>query len=582
MKSPGNKERGSIGAVLIVTVIALGLVLTVAALATTHLNLSNRSNNAIRARTAAESLIQEVVAHLLEDPAFGHSTHPSFTAEAASMQFQANGVSARLAFDPAQATALEIPPSLNNVESDSPLEGWGGRVIPSEAIQLVAVGECGGVQRTIETVLHIPRFPYVVCTSGRFESQGPMVVGVMPEGAEADWVTADELLPGHLASNSSSSNAISLRDAAVVTGDVESAGGIDTLPPVVIQGSRLENSAPVSIPDLRIQDYDPEFRPGNETFTGAGIDTTLAGYNRGPGSVTVSGDLNLEAAVLYVAGDLLVTGNVTGRGAIFTEGNLEIRGLGDIEADQQVALVAEGDVQLQGGGRFRGVVYTKGDFSATGVALVGAFISNSGSGGTVRLRDVGVLAGDPNMSFEDNWLVSQTLRANFWGGPDVFGNTTSWPYPDFYPPDFPTWRQSSEYVGMSPDGLVMVDWTFHGSFPEADEDVPTIYPRREFYDTSGNLVRIEWQGPGGIAADGETGVDGVDTDPTVPGSLGWGLSWNQDGALGGYLNLSKENDPGMARPQRVQVIQEVADFRLDFSQFFSYEDRMRTILWVEH
>lgn len=560
--------------------IALSLVLTIGALATTHLNLSNRASNAIRARNAAESLIQETVAHLLEDPTYGKPSHADFAA-ASLMRFEADGSRARLAFDATSAASENIPPSLNNAESDASIQGW-DRVVPSDSIQLVAVGECGGVERTIETIIHIPAFPYVVCTSGAFESQGPMVVGVMPEGAEADWVTPEELLPGHLASNSSSTNAISLRDAAVITGDVESVGGIQANPPVVIQGSRLENSAPVSIPDLRIQDYDTEFRPGNETFTGSSSSTTLAGYNRSPSNATVMGDLNLEAGVLYVAGDLRVTGNLTGRGAIFTEGSLEVLGLGSIEADQQLALVAQGNVNLQGGGRFRGVVYTEGDFTASGVALVGAFINNSSSGGSVRLRDVGMVAADPKMSFEESWLVSQTARSRWWGAPDVHGGYVSAPYPYDYPPSFPTWRQSSEYIGME-SGLVVVEWTTTGHFPSADEEPITIYPRREYYSPTGNLVRVEWQGPGGIAADGATSVDSPLVPSGVPGSLTWNVNYDQDeGIGGGLLTLVEKGAPGLARPERVRVYQEVADFRLDFSQFFSYEDRMKTILWVEH
>lgn len=571
-----RRFRGSIATVLIVAVLCLGLVLTIAAMATTHLNLTNHIGNAMKARNAAESAIQTALAHLMEDPTLGSTANMG---SLGLLTFDSGEATAHLAFDPAEATDAELPLSLNNVESDSPADGW-KRVIPPEAIQLVAVGESGGVTRTIETVVHFPRFPYVICTSGKFESQGPLVLGVLPETAEAEWVQTEDLLPGHLASNNTETDAVRLQDVAIITGDVESAGGIQAEPPVVIQGSRLTDSDPVDIPKLELSDYDPEFKAGCETFSGSTEDTVLAGYNRSPGSIVVDGDLTLEAGVLYVAGDLTVTGDVKGRGAIFTQGNLTLSGCADLESDQQIALIAEGDVGLEGAGRFRGVVYTEGNFSADGVALVGAFIGNSDSGaGAIRIVDAGLVATDPTMSFADNWLCSQTTtRGLWWGGPDIFGPYNE-PYPNFYPADFPTWRQTSQFVGEE-DGLLVVEWRLEGFFPGANGELPEIYPRREYYQPDGTLVRVSFEGPDGAAVAPGTMV--TNADPIVPGAETWVSSYDQEGSLAGSLTVARQDQEALARPERVQVYQEVADFNLDISQFFSYEDRMQTLLWVEH
>lgn len=573
-----GRSRGNIATVLLVAVVCLGLVMTIAGLATSQLAYSNHLSNSIRARNAADSAIQTALAHLLDDPSFGSA--PETMPVAGLIEQRSGDTLGRLAFDAAQAEELGLPPSRNNVDSDAPVEGWKGRVVPCEAVQLVAVGECCGVRRTIETIVHLPRFPYVICTSGRFESQGPLLLGVIPETAEADWVAPEDLLPGHLASNSNAGDAVRLLGAAVISGDVEAVGGIEANPPVVIRGSRLTDSDPVDIPALALADYDPGGRPGTEVFTGSTEDVTLAGYNRSPGpAVTVNGDLRLEAGVLYVAGDLTVNGDVKGRGAIFTEGQLTVTGCAEMEPDQQIALVAHGNVTLGGSGRFRGVVYTEGDFTADGVALVGSFIGNSPSGGTMRIIDAGIVAGDPQMSFEENWLCSQTTTQGlWWGGPDVWG-----PYgernPDFYPLDFPTWRQTSRFVGME-DGLVVVEWQIEGFFPDADQEAPTVYPRREYYTPEGELARVSFEGPGGIAGDPATRID--IPSASVPGAESWTSNFYQDGVLTGNLTISKHDQPGYAKPERVQVYQEVADFRLDFSQFFSMEDKIQTVLWMEH
>lgn len=570
-----ERPRGNIATILIVAILCLGLVMTIAALATSHLSFSNHAANSVKARNAAESVIQTTLAQLMADPEYGSAASPVTDV----LEHRSDDALGRLAFAADAAAAAGLPRSLNNASSDAAAQGH-NRVIPPEAVQLIAVGECGGVRRTIETVVHLPRFPYVICTSGRFESAGPLMLGVLPETAEAEWVTAEDLLPGHLASNSSAGDAVRLTDAAVISGDVEAVGGILAPPPVVIRGSRLAGSEPVNIPELVISDYDPEGKPGNEIFTGSSGDTALAGYNRSPGSAVVNGDLRLEAGVLYVAGDLVVNGDVKGRGAIFTEGRLTVLGCAQLEPDQQIALVAQGDVRLQGGGRFRGVVYTQGDFLADGVALVGAFIGNSGSGGVLRIVDAGLVAADPRMSFAESWLCSQTTSDGlWWGGPDVWGPYGE-PYPNFYPADFPTWRQTSSFVGLE-DGLIVVEWQIEGFFPEADaENFPTIYPRREYYTPEGELVKVSFQGPGGIAAEPATMVS--NSAPSVPGAEDWVGSFDQDGQLAGALTIARQNQPGFARPERVRVYQEIADFRLDISQFFSLEDRMQTILWVEH
>ena len=74
----------------------------------------------------------------------------------------------------------------------------------------------------------------------------------------------------------------------------------------------------------------------------------------------------------------------------------------------------------------------------------------------------------------------------------------------------------------------------------------------------------------------------TNADAVVPGAETWVSSYDIEGELAGSLNVARQDQVALVRPERVRVYEEVADFRLDVSQFFSYEDRMQTILWAEH
>jgi Tol biopolymer transport system component len=74
----------------------------------------------------------------------------------------------------------------------------------------------------------------------------------------------------------------------------------------------------------------------------------LQGQARRAGDLKVVGRLTMDGAVLFVDGDLVVTGGIQGNGAIFVTGGALIKGLINFRSDDVVALMVKGVVNLIG------------------------------------------------------------------------------------------------------------------------------------------------------------------------------------------------------------------------------------------
>lgn len=547
--------------------VALALLFTVAAGAVSQLRLSSHASNACQAKMLAEAAIATTVASLRQDLRFGETAGLGEGAPAAEVvvrQGQATGV---LSFLPDVAERLEIPVSLNNVNSDAPEEGWGGRVIPPEAVQLVAVGSCGGVRRTVEAVLHVPRFPYVVSSSGDFSSAGPLVLGVLPEGAEPSNFNPDDLLPGHLASNAS----VQLQGDALISGDVEAVETISVVEPSKVCGLVRPNSSPVPLARLRVTDYQP-MAAITETFTGSTSHTKLAGFYQGSGLVTADGGLDLEGAVLYIDGDLRVNGAVTGKGAVICTGTITVNGTMVLQADQQVALLAQGDVTLNGQGAFSGLVYTEGDLRSTGVQLIGALIANSDTGGAVELRDTGAMVGVPNLNFDEGWLY------------EPLAGQATLPWIGGFGPGLARVDRRGKVIAEG-DHFV-IEWTFESAPPSAlaqpmmgagflarvRETLGPFPTVREIYNSDGQRVSSNYD---------EVWPPYLDRYRQM---LSEELQiLNEDGStIAATQSQGTDFSPPEVAPTRVLADPVLQTFKLDFNQFLKAEENLRLLLRVDH
>ncbi len=88
--------------------------------------------------------------------------------------------------------------------------------------------------------------------------------------------------------------------------------------------------------------------------------------------------LTLENALLFTDGDLVVTGKVTGTGAIVSKGGVTISQTSTLTANNQLAIVADKDVTIAGQGSFlQGMIYTHGNFYGENFTLVGNLIAQS-------------------------------------------------------------------------------------------------------------------------------------------------------------------------------------------------------------
>ncbi|MCA9778112.1 MAG: hypothetical protein KC800_15390 [Candidatus Eremiobacteraeota bacterium] len=549
---------GAVATVLLVSVVALMLALVIASAAVTQLSVTSRLSNAEKARNAAESAVQAAIAKLMEEPEWGGGD----TLNEAEVSFTLDGAEARLTFHPLDDAS--VPVSLNNVSTDTPQYGWGKRLIPAEAVQLVGVGKFNGVTRTVEAIVHTPRFPYVIATSGKFNVEGPLEVGVLPRGSDPNTLDNDELLPGHLASNSAGNPAISLNPEVVVHGDLLTSGHANQ-GGAKVWGEVREGDRAKPLPKIDVRSYDPRSRSDvtrYDTLHTLQDGEPVSGWNRAE-NLVVNGDLALEAGILFVEGSLTVSGGVKGKGAVITTGPI-IVAHAELEADHQVAMLSQGDITISGqNGKFRGLVYTEGNFKSNGVQLIGAFVANGRDGkGDVSVEGGGVVALDPSLSFEKGWLTMERRV--------VSDEATGW---DETVGPRPTLYVESEYLGPNDKGEHVVKWSYTAEFSQANGVVFDRVVVRDYYDSEGERLRYEVERPS----------EDPNFDPG-PGGSNWPsaieISLMVDDELLFVKGVVSDEPP--LKMERVKYYEEVASFSLDFSEFLSQEERMRVLLWVEH
>lgn len=379
----------SLGNTIIVIAVASTLAFTIAAASLNHLNYSNRVSNGMQAQNIAESTMALVTEKLLneksEDLGKLRETGSSFT-------YEMNGGQGFITFNQAQATQWQMAYSTNNLDGENPVAGFDAtRPIPKNSAQLIARGKVGGVTRQVECILYIPPFPYAVATAGPFRSTGKLVVGALDE-ALPDGVkpAPEEILKANLASNSRDAKALVLGPDSRVSGDVRSAGGVETDKTVYIGGRVRPGSDPIKLPQETVTNYDPEhtYDPKTNTYTtrpnlqkippGNNNSAKVSGFAKCTGDLNVKGGLELNGGVLYVDGNVIIEGGITGKGALFVTRDLSLYGTTQMKTDNKVAVLSGGNVSIFGSGQesslFQGMLWNKGAFSAQHITLMGTLI----------------------------------------------------------------------------------------------------------------------------------------------------------------------------------------------------------------
>ncbi|MGE0491531.1 MAG: hypothetical protein AB7S38_20135 [Vulcanimicrobiota bacterium] len=412
-----------VGAVLLV------VALTMAGVGSFHLRLATRQANLEQARNAAESVTALAIDRLSHDQHFGLAGD----ADQRSLEVVVANTTGRLTFEPDRADLWGVEVSHNNLEQDTAAPASGRSLAPFSA-QLKAVGESNGVTYALETILRIPHYRYAIATSGTLTSSGGLFVASVPDlqtlagGLAA--VPPDQLLPGHLVANAVGPLwlASSPLSPTNITGDAQSGGSISLGAQTSVGGAVLENADPENLPELDVADYDPAGWTGlyELTTSVSSSPLTLEGPVRRSGDLTISnGGLELDGAYLYVDGNLVVNGGVSGKGAIFCTGDVTLNGGSALSTDNVQALVAAGNVTISGddqqSSHFNGVVYGGGNIAISDITLVGSLVNNAATPTTTSISDTNVVEVPEVLSLEWDFPFA-TAQPIFPGAPaDAFG-----------------------------------------------------------------------------------------------------------------------------------------------------------------
>lgn len=343
LATPRQHDRGaSLITALMLGALALTLALTLAGMGFSHLTVSNRLSNISQARALAEAVVSKAIERVVSSQ--GKAFGPDSSLHNLSITFPgAPGGTGRLTFDEAEAAAGEMPYSTYNMHSETSKAGYGGRVVPANAIHFVGIGSHNGATRRIEAIVHFPAYGYALSSKGHISSKGKLIVA----GAEepADVIPSVEsnladLLPGHIASNSGASEALDLIPSSVesfirITGDAKAAGGIQA-DGARIDGASRPNAGDSDLPEIDLEQFDP-IKFGHPQ----GLPSTMPADLHLDGLVRHSGDVTIQklsfpnggrGALLWVDGDLTIDQGLSGVGAIFATGSITIKGAGQTDS----------------------------------------------------------------------------------------------------------------------------------------------------------------------------------------------------------------------------------------------------------
>ncbi|MFN8608438.1 MAG: hypothetical protein U0931_12955 [Vulcanimicrobiota bacterium] len=374
------KRRGGslLGVMLLVSALTVG-ALAVASLATWGLQLSSRQENQQIALELADSALHQGLANLMLHPEWGQDRLPAVTIS--GIAGMPEGARGELTF----ASNSGLPYCTNNLGGDQP-NGWNSTAVPANRTHLVARGQCRGVERRVEMMVYRPRFPRAIACDGPVELHGSLVASVKDLHQVVDAsgnlnLSEENLSSGDVLSNDQQF----LREQSRVKGSAQARLAVIAEDQSVVEGEVLAPAAATNIPRFRLSDFDPQGDP-DTLFTprtpGSFSGLNLTGITRfQAGSVTVAGDLSLDNAVVYVDGDLRITGSLQGVGAVIVNGQTEVGRAVRLTSSDNVALLSQGDIRLRGDGQessfFQGLLLTQGALSADRLTIVGSAIAGS-------------------------------------------------------------------------------------------------------------------------------------------------------------------------------------------------------------
>ena len=416
------RSRGiGLVSMLVVSLLIFVLALAVSGAGLFHLNLSARQAHETVAQDLAEAAVSRVLERVLEQESrtgeldFGEDR---LATERVEIPGSTPGSFGLVTFDPnySDPSGARVPASVNNLRSDSSTAADNGTVIPRESIYVVGYGISGEVERRVEAVVYLPRFPFSIASQGSFRGSDVLVAGLDDDAVVRPGVPVPrELLKsGHLVSNSTIPNAVQLGGRSWVKGNVQSVSGAQLGPETRVDGELLLYSAPAEIPRIDVTRYRPTSGPVFAGLLALERHLELGRTAIFSGSMVIIDGLYLDGGFLYVNGDLEIRGGVHGKGAIVATGNLTINGGGSVSSDNVAAFLAGGDISIQGttsspeDSIVEGLIYAGGRAVVKDVTLIGTLLS-AGTGESTLDNSV-VLEREQHGTVEITGIDSTTRR----------------------------------------------------------------------------------------------------------------------------------------------------------------------------
>lgn len=572
----GSKRGIGLAGVLVVLMLCFVLCSVLVGTTLLHFRVAQHGEQELLAQGLAEQAVGLALDKINKNPQFGLPGKPGYGQPVQPHPgWATQDMSSRLVFGGSG------PHSTNNLYEDNAVRGWNGTIVPARSLHLVAVGTVGPTRRVIEVQYQNNPFPYAIGSNSPLLSEGDLLVGSLPEGkihSLTDPPADDQLKPGHMRSNSAAQQSVELSDRTLITGNVESAGGIKLDKDTRVLGAARPFSGTTRFPDIDIHRFDPgDQSPKLNSQIGA---ETLEGRFRVDTSLQVDGDLTLQDGVLYVEGDVHIKGGLKGKGAIVATGKLVIDRASNFAQDSQVALLANGDLEMHGQGSDRsyvqGLVYSKGSVKTSDLTLLGSLIQGGRSDGQVDVSNSHLVhvpeyskmridfkpppqKPGPNVDAHiDNANMASLLRS-YNGG------------------------QNSDFVGVWPSNNL-------STFYDAGQDryvVPANYQDQMLISfgaaTYANYQQTSWSNPSYPLAQAR----GLANDPR------WAAVIGQTGmSLDGLVNLSLQRlkaqvDAADKQYQLWKTYQQPTQtgsraggpFVLDLNEFLSPGDRLRLLRW---
>lgn len=371
-----------LGLVSVMTFLAAAMT----ALFLANLNFTQGSFNGDIALSQAEAGLNEVLYKLGNDDAytFGQGEEEILGSVAHDLTMDRSYY--RVTFK----TGTGFPHSTNNVKGDRP-SGYMSRAVAEGFIHVISTGYCRGQYRTVEAMIREPEAPFGLASSARIHSKFPLQIFGTSSAQNAEDGNYDR--PGHLICNSPGGVVVD-RDTSSnprstsISGFVQSVGPISLDPGANVKAGIRPYASAGAIPKFDVSaDFDPVGLPGTIEIVELEHDgQELDCIYRSGHSLTFNGPVKLHDAFLFVKGNLIVRGGISGKGAIVVDGNVDVLGEVSLSGSNNVALLSSGKVTLRGSSEdfqsnfFQGYVYAEGGVDAKNLTVVGSLLVNHDPG----------------------------------------------------------------------------------------------------------------------------------------------------------------------------------------------------------